>query len=385
MSGPASGGPSSAMRAAVSGSACTALHPVTDRRVSRSRSNGGRGAVRSAVARKPSVSARPRLNWRARRGIWLRRAARLTTVLPSKIAQMRWSRSSLAKPSPGGEVRKPRTPSSSPSEPSVSWVSVGTYALVIAEIALSSPGRVCTERAESALTASAVSAAAAARPRMRRTCGTSARRRPYSSRPVTKSRASRRAWSAAPRESAVQATRVSWSVLRTTAIPSPSSPTRASAGTGAPSRAKPLMSAPRMPCVRTFGRLRQAPSGSRRLSTRKRLKPRPPPAGSVRARTQARVERVALLMSHFSPVSRQPGPTASAPASVSATAANSLASRSAPWSRSVSPQQTASPPRTRSASRAAWSGVPATHTGAAPRNVLPCAMATVRSVSYTHL
>ncbi|MFD0658748.1 hypothetical protein [Thermocatellispora tengchongensis] len=80
--------------------------------------------------------------------------------------------------------------------------------------------------------------------------------------------------------------------------------------------------------------------------------------------------RVALLISHFSPVSR------SAP-SVSSTV-TSPASRSLPCARSVRPQDTGTPASTHRAT-SSWISGPPNHAETAPRNVLPCPMATVRS------
>lgn len=208
-----------------------------------------------------------------------------------------------------------------------------------------------------------------------RACGRSPSRRSYSRRSVRKRRASRSAWSAAPSDSAVHPVRVHCSALSTVSRPPPAAPTSAWAGIGAATNSSPLMSAPLMPCVGSFASSRVLPGGRAALSTRKRLKPRGPPAGAVRASTQMNRPRVALLIGHLRPSSRHPVP--------SRVAVTPPASRSLPLPASVSPQATASPAMTCRASWAACAGPPATQIEAAPRNVLPCATATVRSIAAT--
>ncbi len=156
----------------------------------------------------------------------------------------------------------------------------------------------------------------------------------------------------------------------TTFIPWPSRPTSAPAPRRARENRMPLISAPRIPWVRSRGKGARPPDAEA-LSTRKIEKASGPPSGSVRAKSDMVVPRVALLMHHFVPSTIQPSP--------SRAAATSQACKSPPCASSVRARQPASPERSFDESRARCSGVPAIQTGRAPRNDCPVAMARLRS------
>src|SRR6266704_1916747 len=268
-------------------------------------------------------------------------------------------------------VTKARAPRTSPQWPMRSSTVVGTNALTADEVMLACAVNVCRLRLASELTASTRNSIAYAVPSRPRMYGRSASRRPYSTRSAAKPCARLSAWSAAPSESAMQEVRVSCRALRTMAIPSPTPPTSAVAGTRAPWKAMPLMSAPRMPWVRIFVRMFNDPSPNALLSIINRLNPRGPPAGSVRASVHTMSARVALLISVLVPSRRKPSSTG--------VAVNSPLSRSLPCPGSVSPHETTVPAATAAATSCACSGRPPTQTDTAPRNVFAWATARVRS------
>ena len=227
----------------------------------------------------------------------------------------------------------------------------------------------CISRAAAYITDSARSPSATAVPSVDRAANAPPARRPMSERLAANSSATPIAWSAAPTERGVVSGRVSWRLFSTVSRPWPGSPTSISASRTVRRIASPLMSAPRVPCVATFGRYASVPESTRCLSRRTRESDLGPGWSEVRASTVIARPRVALLMGHFSPSSTTRSPRAAVVA---------VFERSEPRPRSVSPHETGPPSSTSSAMVSAI-GPPVIHAPTAPRKVTPCATATVRS------